>query len=95
MSRSNELVSLQQAFMVSGAKSVGGSLWSVDGKATFALFGKYYELLAKGYSFAKSLQKAMQFVRNKEDEDWNHPYYWGAFQITGLAHQTLNYKQRT
>ena len=80
-----EHVGLVQSLMIAGAKSIVASLWSVPENSTRALFEHFYRAVAAGESSVTALQKAMQFVR--QQPDWEHPYYWAAFQVSGLGKQ--------
>ena len=80
----DELVGLLQAMLTTGVRAVVSTLWSVDDAATRALFETFYTELVVGRSHAQALQEATRFVR--ERPGWEHPYYWAAFQVSGLAH---------
>jgi CHAT domain-containing protein len=56
----------------------------VDDAATRALFETFYTELVAGRSPASALQEAALSVRAQLG--WEHPYYWAAFQVSGLAH---------
>jgi hypothetical protein len=56
----------------------------VDDASTKALFEAFYAAQARpGVSPAEALREAMAVVR--EQPGWWHPYYWAAFQASGLA----------
>ncbi|MGZ3623933.1 MAG: CHAT domain-containing protein, partial [Ktedonobacteraceae bacterium] len=80
----DEHIGLLLAMLTSGAKAVVARLWPVDDAATRALFETFYAELAAGRSPAKAMQEAARFVRVQPD--WVHPFYWAAFQVSGLAH---------
>lgn len=84
VTRGDEIIGLTQSMLTAGAKSVAGSLWSVDDIATRVLFETFYSHVAVGESPAVAMQNAMQNVR--KETNWAHPYYWAAFSISGLAH---------
>jgi CHAT domain-containing protein len=75
----DEVVGLTRAFIFAGTPSVIATLWSVDDKATGLLMEQFYTLLRSGASKAAALQQAQQAVRKV----YPHPYYWGAFVLTG------------
>ena len=81
----DEHVGLLQAILTTGTQAVIASFWSVDDAATRALFETFYAELVAGRSPAKALQEAARSVR--EQPGWEHPYYWAAFQVSGLAHE--------
>ena len=80
----DEHVGLTQAIMTAGAKSVVASLWSVNDSATRALFETFYANLTQGEAPVFALQHAQQEVRQRAH--WQHPYYWAAFTVSGLAY---------
>jgi CHAT domain-containing protein len=82
--RGEEHIGLVQAMMLAGARSVIASLWPVDDTATRALFEAFYTEIMSGNPPADALSNAAQLVRSQPG--WEHPYYWAAFQISGLAH---------
>ncbi len=82
-SAGDELTGLTQALMVAGAKSIVASLWSVDQDSTRALFEVFYQAIANGEAPTIALKQAMQHVR--QQPGWEHPFYWAAFQVSGLG----------
>lgn len=84
MRRGEEHVGLLQSMMTAGAQAVVASLWNVDDAATRAFFHRFYAEVAAGHPPAVASRKAIRFVQ--EQPHWTHPYYWAAFQVSGLAH---------
>jgi hypothetical protein len=82
--RGEEHVGLLQAIMIAGARAVVASLWPVHDSATRALFEIFYAEIAAGDAPAGALADASSSVRSLPG--WEHPYYWAAFQVSGLAH---------
>ena len=78
-----ELVGLIQALLTSGSKAVVATLWKVNEPATQAFFQHFYCAIKAGHSPAEALSHATQAIR--QTEDWEHPYFWAAFQISGLG----------
>jgi CHAT domain-containing protein/predicted negative regulator of RcsB-dependent stress response len=76
------LVGLSHALMSAGSKSVVGSLWKVDDRATAVLMGNLYKsMLQQGMSPAAALRSAqLTMMRN---EQYKAPYYWAGFVIQG------------
>jgi hypothetical protein len=68
---------LVRAARLSGARSVLGSLWSVDDTATSAWMSAFYAHLARGEGAATSARAAADAVRAR----WAHPYYWAPFVL--------------
>jgi CHAT domain-containing protein len=84
----NDMVGLDQAFLNMGAVSVLGTLWAVDADATEIFVRAFYENLTgtrgsqvKHMSKAHALQAAVAQVRS--NPDFNHPFFWAAFKLTG------------
>ena len=75
---------LTQALMTAKTQAVVTTLWNVDQDATVALFKTFYNELAKGHDPVEALNLATKTIR--ERPEWQHPYYWAAFQISGLAY---------
>jgi CHAT domain-containing protein len=88
-----EHVGLLQAVMSAGAQAVVAGLWKVDAAATHALFEYFYDGVADGGSPADALANAAKRVRSSPGRE--HPYYWAAFQASGLAHNADEPKRRT
>jgi hypothetical protein len=82
----DELVGLSQAALTAGARVVVASQWPVHDAATRALFEAFYGGVQAGQSPAHAMQAAAEAVRQRPG--WAHPYYWSAFLVNGLAHQT-------
>jgi CHAT domain-containing protein/Tfp pilus assembly protein PilF len=71
---------LPRVFFYMGSRSVISTLWSIDDKATSQFMGYFYEYYAKGTGKAQALKWAKQrMMRTK----YSHPFYWGAFILTG------------
>ncbi len=74
------VLGLPRVFFYMGSRSVISTLWSIDDKATSRFMGYFYEYYAKGIGKAQALQSAKQrMMRTK----YSHPFYWGAFILTG------------
>ena len=80
VSRGDEIVGLNRAFLYAGTPSVIASLWNIDDEASSLLMEKFYTYLKEGKSKAIALQLAQIDTRVK----YPHPYYWAAFVLTGL-----------
>jgi len=65
--------------MFAGAQSIVSSLWLVDDEATQQLMQEFYKNIAT-QNKAIALRNSQRYVKNKIN---NHPFYWGAFQLTG------------
>jgi len=79
LSRGDEVVGLNRAFLYAGTPAVMSSLWNVDDAATEMLMEQFYTHFRTGMSETEALQQAQQAVRAEHP----HPYFWAAFSITG------------
>jgi CHAT domain-containing protein len=70
---------LKRAFILSGAKTIVMSLWSIPSKETTELMTDFYTLMAKGKTKSESLREAKLNLMKKKSS----PLYWGAFIIVG------------
>ena len=80
VSRGDEIVGLNRAFLYAGTPSIIASLWNIDDEASSLLMERFYIYLKEGKSKAEALQLAQKDTRVK----YPHPYYWSAFVLTGL-----------
>ncbi|MDZ4163811.1 MAG: CHAT domain-containing tetratricopeptide repeat protein [Smithellaceae bacterium] len=70
---------LKRAFLLSGAKTLVMSLWSVPSAETTELMTEFYLLMSRGASKSKALREAkLKMMKQKP-----HPFYWGAFIMIG------------
>jgi tetratricopeptide (TPR) repeat protein len=83
LERSGEAVGVTQAFLTAGAQAVVTALWEVEVNATLALFEAFYQRIRDGETPAVALRAAMTAIR--ATPGWEHPYYWAAWQVYGLA----------
>jgi CHAT domain-containing protein len=70
---------LKRAFILSGAKTVLMSLWSLSDKETVKLMTDFFTLMAEGKSKAEALREAKLNMMKKAPR----PFYWGAFVLVG------------
>jgi CHAT domain-containing protein len=70
---------LKRAFILSGAKAVVLSLWSVPSAETMQLMTRFYSLMAEGKSKAEALKVSKLDLMKKKP----NPFYWGAFILVG------------
>ena len=77
---------LQRALTVAGARSTLLSLWKVDDDATRAFMVRYYTLLKEGKGRGDALVQVQREFRTDpayKAKNWDRPYYWAAWQLTG------------
>lgn len=79
LSKGDEVVGLNRAFLYAGTPSVIATLWSVNDKVTGLLMQRFYTHLRSGMTTAQALHTAQMEVR----VEYPHPYYWAAFVLTG------------
>jgi CHAT domain-containing protein len=77
----DEVVSLANGFLFSGAESVVSSLWQVPDEGTRQLMKKFYALLGKGKSKTEALALAQRNMI--QSSQWSHPGFWAGFVING------------
>jgi CHAT domain-containing protein len=75
----DDLISLENAFLYAGARSVIASLWSVDDKATDTLMRRFYLRLREGKGPAQALRAAQLEVKKLQPS----PFYWAPFVVVG------------
>ena len=80
LSRGDELVGLQRAFLYAGTPAVVTTLWKVDDRATFELVRSFYGRL-EGAGPVEALRQAQLETMRA----FPHPYAWAAFGLTGLS----------
>jgi CHAT domain-containing protein len=68
---------LKRAFILSGAKSLVMSLWSVPSAETTELMTDFYTLMTEGKSKSEALRQAKLSMMKKKP----NPFYWGAFVL--------------
>ncbi len=70
---------LKRAFILSGAKSIIMSLWSVPSRETVDLMRSFYTQIAEGKTASVALRQAKLSIMQKQP----HPFFWAAFILTG------------
>lgn len=76
------LMSLNNAFLQTGAKSVMASLWKVEDAATLELMKHFYAAMVnEKLTPSQSLRKAQ--IKLRENPQYKSPFYWAAFTIQG------------
>ena len=76
------LMSLNNAFLQTGAKTVVSTLWKVDDYAARELMKNFYSELASGkVSTSEALRRAQ--IKLRQNPQYQSPFYWAAFTIEG------------
>jgi CHAT domain-containing protein len=76
----DDAVGFTRGFLYAGARAIVSSLWKVDDQATSRLMAEFYANLKKDH-VRDALRKAQLSVRKQYD----HPFFWAAFQLTGTG----------
>lgn len=76
------LVGLTRAFQYAGARSVLATLWGVSDRSTATFMERFYGHFRRGKPKDEAL-RAAQIDQIREGTRASHPFYWGAFQLTG------------
>lgn len=80
--RGEGLLSLTNAFLQAGSKTVVSSLWKVDDAATRVLMTELYRGMADdGLTVSAALRQAQLKLYN--DPRYKSPFYWAAFTVNG------------
>ena len=86
--RSEGVVGFSRAFLAAGPPRVLVSLWEVDDEATRVFMEAFYAAWNPkdgkgGVPAAEALSRARAAVRARKG--WEHPAFWGAWQLWGLG----------
>lgn len=76
----DDLLGFTRGFLYAGTRSIVSSLWQVDDRATRDLMLAFYRNLST-MDKAQALTQAQQAIK----QQFPHPFYWAAFQLTGAA----------
>jgi CHAT domain-containing protein len=77
----DELIGLGRGFLYSGAGALLVSLWQVADTSSLFFMERMYKALRSGTSKAAAVRDAQQSMLT--EEPWQHPAFWGAFQLIG------------
>jgi len=78
LTRGDEVVGLQRAFLYAGTPAIVTTLWKVDDKATFELIRAFYTRLETTGPVEALRQAQLETLAT-----FSHPYQWAAFVFTG------------
>jgi CHAT domain-containing protein len=76
-------VTLGNAFLVAGARRVVASHWPVEDQATAELMDVFFKELASPKSGDRNPARALHAARKHMHRKLGHPFYWGAFTLSG------------
>ena len=74
--------SLNRAFQEAGAKAVLSTLWKISDEGTNLFMQKFYQRFLNQQSAQQALRETQEEFKN--DKQWNDPFFWAAFVVTGL-----------
>ena len=77
LSRGDELVGLQRAFLYAGTPAVVTTLWKVDDRASYELVRAFYDRLG-----AAGPVEALRQAQLEALHAFPHPFAWAAFEVT-------------
>ncbi len=78
ITRGDDVIGLNRAFLYAGTHAIISSLWRVSDISTAMLVKQFYREY-KTRNKADSLRRAILHVKNR----YPHPGYWGAFLLVG------------
>lgn len=79
ISNGDDVVGLTRGFLYAGSNSIVASLWKVDDLATSYLMSQFYSNLKKA-----NKRDALRQAQLAAKKEYGHPFYWAAFQLTGI-----------
>jgi CHAT domain-containing protein len=83
------VVSLEQAFLIAGARAVVASLWNVEDSSTTVLMKAFYTHLAQHEDKATALTHAKRDMLEHYGDA--SPYYWAPFVMVGEGAQPVSF----
>jgi CHAT domain-containing protein/tetratricopeptide (TPR) repeat protein len=85
--RTEDYVTLAQAFLFAGARNVVATLWRIEDRSAAVLAGSFYRALP-GSSPAEALARAQRTLIRTER--YRRPYYWAAYLVSGSGCDQCN-----
>ena len=82
------VLSLEDAFLMAGAKAVVATLWNVEDQSTAILMKHFYTYLQSHEDKATALAHAKRDLLERYGAD--RPFYWAAFVVVGEASSTVS-----
>jgi CHAT domain-containing protein/tetratricopeptide (TPR) repeat protein len=78
LSRGDELLGLQRAFLYAGAAAAVTTLWKVEDRSSFRLMRLFYDRLE-----SEGAARALQAAQIQALQEFAHPFYWAAYGVAG------------
>ncbi len=83
------LMSMNNAFLQAGAKSVVSSAWKVDDNATAQMMSSFYSnLIDKRLTPSEALRQAQ--IKMSKSTQYKSPFFWAAFTVQGEFKQSIS-----
>jgi CHAT domain-containing protein len=82
------MVSLEQGFLIAGARAVVASLWNVEDRSTTVLMKAFYTHLAQREDKALALMHAKRDILEQYGDV--SPYYWASFVMVGEGNKPVS-----
>jgi CHAT domain-containing protein/tetratricopeptide (TPR) repeat protein len=79
LSRGDDLMGLQRAFLYAGTPAVISTLWKVDDQATYEIMRSFYEALR-----TQTVVEALRHAQRSALAEYSHPFAWAPFSLTGM-----------
>lgn len=76
----DDVVGLARGFLYAGSNTIMASLWQVEDRATAYLMTEFYSNLKKN-----NKRDALREAQLATKKQYEHPFFWAAFQLTGMA----------
>lgn len=76
----DDVVGLSRGFLYAGSNTILASLWQVEDRATSYLMTEFYSNLKKN-----NKRDALREAQLATKKQYEHPFFWAAFQLTGMA----------
>lgn len=78
----DDVIGLTRAFLYAGTPAVVSTLWKIADDPTAQLMASFYQNLTK-VNRSAALRNAQLSLLKAKDQRLAHPFFWGAFVITG------------
>lgn len=92
--RGEGLLSLNNAFLQSGARSVVSTLWKVDDQATLELMTEFYRLMVNENKLPAEALRLAQ-LKLRKNPRYSSPLYWAAFTFHGDYRAAPEFRRQT
>jgi CHAT domain-containing protein len=80
----DDILGLPRTFLLTGSVAVVTTLWPIQQESTRYLMKEFYRALkTPGVTVSSAMSLAQHYTAIRRDENWQHPYYWGALTVVG------------